>query len=547
MNTAVAPAAVTDTAAKYAVLPLGSILPSETPMQKRRRQHLDQAALKELAASITTSGVLQPILVRPAAKGPGGMTGYYDLVAGERRFLASKLAGLTTIPATIRELSDLQVIEMQVVENNQREGLHELIEAEGFDQLRKPPHNLKAEQIAEKVGRSRRYVFNRLKLCDLCPEAANAFYDGDISATVAFQIARIPSHDTQRAALKALKPRDGDPVPTREAAEYIQQNYMLMLNKAPFDTKDAALCPKAGACGPCPKRTGNQKELFDDIRSADVCTDPKCYAAKVDADIERRLAEARKAGRTVITGAEAKKLLPHEYSRTPSGTVCPDDHDYRDSGRYRSYKEILGKDAPPTTLVVHPVSKQIIECWPEADIKKLLNERRGKPSRSSGSSGGNNSSAQSKGKDQEALLNRLNAELFKQLRAKHPGKLGRLELIEIIEGYHNNELGPSEEDLLAKQWSALGTARGWQQFEHIKKKVAEKDLLRLLIDVMLLASINMGGDPLRDYCKALRIDPKKVQKEVEAAIKKETAAAAGKTTPAAKAKAPAKKKAVAKK
>lgn len=544
MNTAVAPAAVTDTAAKYAVLPLGSILPSETPMQKRRRQHLDQAALKELAASITSSGVLQPILVRPAAKGPGGMTGYYDLVAGERRFLASKLAGLTTIPATIRELSDLQVIEMQVVENNQREGLHELIEAEGFDQLRKPPHNLKAEQIAEKVGRSRRYVFNRLKLCDLCPEAANAFYDGDISATVAFQIARIPSHDTQRAALKALKPRDGDPVPTREAAEYIQQNFMLMLNKAPFDTKDAALCPKAGACGPCPKRTGNQKELFDDIRSADVCTDPKCYAAKVDADIERRLAEARKAGRTVITGAEAKKLLPHEYSRTPAGTVCPDDHDYRDSGRYRSYKEILGKDAPPTTLVVHPVSKQIIECWPEADIKKLLNERRGKLSRNSGSSGG--SSASGNGKDQQALQKRLDAELFRQLRAKHSGKPGRLELIDMIEGYHN-ELTGAEEDLLAKQWPALGTARGWQQFEHIKKKVADKDLPRLQLDIQLLAWIARGDRSLIECCKALRIDPKKVQKDVQAAMKKETATAAGKTTPAAKAKAPAKKKAVAKK
>lgn len=544
MNTAVAPAAVTDTAAQYAVLPLGSILPSETPMQKRRRQHLDQAALKELAASITSSGVLQPILVRPAAKGPGGMTGYYDLVAGERRYLASKLAGLTTIPATIRELSDLQVIEMQVVENNQREGLHELIEAEGFDQLRKPPHNLKAEQIAEKVGRSRRYVFNRLKLCDLCPEAANAFYDGDISATVAFQIARIPNHDTQRAALKALKPRDGDPVPAREAAKYIQQYYMLMLNKAPFDTKDAALCPKAGACGPCPKRTGNQKELFDDIRSADVCTDPKCYAAKVDADIERRLAEARKAGRTVITGPEAKKLLPHEYSRTPSGTVRPDENDYKDSGKYRTYKEILGKDAPPTTLVVHPVSKQIIECWPEADIKKLLNERRAKPGKNSGSSG--SSSAGGNGKDQEALRQRLDAELFRQLRAKHSGKPGRLELIDMIEGYHN-ELTEAEEDLLAKQWPVLGTARGWQQFEHIKKKVADKDLPRLQLDIQLLAWIARGDRSLSECCKALRIDPKKVQKDVQAAIKKEAATAAGKDHPAAKAKAPAKKKAVAKK
>jgi hypothetical protein len=86
---------------------------------------------------------------------------------------------------------------------------------------------------------------------------------------------------------------------------------MLKLSSAPFDIKDAKLLPKAGDCIKCPKRTGNQADLFGDVKSADVCTDPKCFDDKRQAHFAGARKKKEAAGHKVIFGAEAKKLLPH--------------------------------------------------------------------------------------------------------------------------------------------------------------------------------------------------------------------------------------------
>src|SRR4051812_46403651 len=111
------------------------------------RKHFHQAELDELAASIRSHGVLQPVLVRPApsAKDPNVL---FEIVAGERRFRAAKAAGLSTIPAIVRSLTDLQVLEIQVIENLQRSNLHPLEEAEGYEALRKCDPNYNADIIA---------------------------------------------------------------------------------------------------------------------------------------------------------------------------------------------------------------------------------------------------------------------------------------------------------------------------------------------------------------------------------------------------------------
>src|SRR5689334_19780351 len=163
---------------------LAAITASKTNPRKR----FDQAALDELADSIKRHDVLQPILLRP-----NGGPDTYELVAGERRFRAAKAAGLVDIPATVRVLSDAEVLEIQVVENLQRSDLHELEEAEGYEQLLKCSHpngeRYTVDEIAAKVGKSRSYVFARLKLCALCPEARKAFYAGELDASRALLIA----------------------------------------------------------------------------------------------------------------------------------------------------------------------------------------------------------------------------------------------------------------------------------------------------------------------------------------------------------------------
>lgn len=266
------------------------------------RKSFNKERLDELTASVKAKGVLQPLVVRSNADG-------FEIVCGARRYRAAKAAALTEIPAIVRELTDGEVLEVAVIENLQRDDVHPLEEAEGYERLLKLP-GYTADSIAEKVGKSRAYVYAQLKLCALSPAARQAFYDGKLSKSTALLVARIPVAKLQEKAAKEISEPDhrGDGLPYRQAMEHIHRNYMLRLKEAPFMTTDPKLLPKVGACGECPKRTGNQLELFEDVGSADVCTDPACFSSKREAHfaVIRRAAEAK--GQEVISGKAAKEL-----------------------------------------------------------------------------------------------------------------------------------------------------------------------------------------------------------------------------------------------
>jgi ParB family transcriptional regulator, chromosome partitioning protein len=123
---------------------------------------------------------------------PDGEAGTYELVAGTRRYRASKLAKRETIPATVRDLTDAQALELQVVENLLREDVHELDEASGYAALRQlNPDNYTVETIALKVSRSPAYVHGRLQLLNLVDEAKQAFRTAKLTLSHAFEIARL--------------------------------------------------------------------------------------------------------------------------------------------------------------------------------------------------------------------------------------------------------------------------------------------------------------------------------------------------------------------
>jgi ParB/RepB/Spo0J family partition protein len=219
------------------------------------RKRFDAAKMAELTQNVGLQGIIVPIVARPLPAGGG-----FEIVAGERRYRAAKAAGLVDIPAIVRELTDAQALELQVIENGQREDVHPLEEAEGYERLMKCAKTdgtqYTADDIALKVGKSRSYVFNRLKLTAMCPEAREAFFADKIDASKGLLIARIGHHDTQRQALKDItggRYGGDNPMSYREAHQHILQTYMLKLSAAPFDIKDAGLNVKAGACGPCPK------------------------------------------------------------------------------------------------------------------------------------------------------------------------------------------------------------------------------------------------------------------------------------------------------
>lgn len=150
-------------------LPLSAIRPN--PGQPRRR--LSQESLEELAQSIKEKGLLQPILVRP--KGDG-----YELVAGERRYRAAQMAGLTEVPALVRDLTDREALELALVENLQREDLSPVEEARGYQALLSM--GLTQEEVAKRVGKARSTVANALRLLQLPEEVLRALEAGEITA-----------------------------------------------------------------------------------------------------------------------------------------------------------------------------------------------------------------------------------------------------------------------------------------------------------------------------------------------------------------------------
>ena len=345
---------------------------SESPLNPRRQ--FDAGELRELADSIRGHGVITPILVRPLVSAAGEP--FLEIVVGARRVRAAKLAGLEEIPARVLGLSDAEVLEVQVIENLQRADIHPLEEADGYRTLHEK-HGYAIEDLAAKVGKSKGYVYARMKLCALVLGARDAFLQGGLTPSTALLIARIPDAELQLKATEWITRRDDEePMSFRLAAEYIQREYMLRLSDAPFQTGDPDLVPAAGACTTCPKRTGNQRELFGDVKSADVCTDPPCFNRKRDADWSIRKLEAEARGQEVLSDKVAGQVLS-PYGSGPqhnSGYVELKQPCY-DDPKARSYGKLLGKRAKDLVVLARdPTTGATHELIPKDAATKALKE-----------------------------------------------------------------------------------------------------------------------------------------------------------------------------
>ena len=166
------------------------------PNRSQPRHDFDQQALEELSDSIAKHGVLQPLLVRPLASGG------YQIVAGERRWRASRMAGLTTVPAVIREMNDRETMEAALIENLQREDLNPVEEAKAYKALMEG-FGLSQEEVAGRVGRSRPAVANALRLLALPEELLKLVQGGAISAGHGRALLAISDPAAQKEAARA--------------------------------------------------------------------------------------------------------------------------------------------------------------------------------------------------------------------------------------------------------------------------------------------------------------------------------------------------------
>jgi ParB family chromosome partitioning protein len=277
-------------ATEYRDVPLSLLNASKS----NPRRTFDEAALKELAESIRAQGVLSPLLVRPLTENG------FEIVFGERRYQAAQLAEQQTVPVRIKQMTDAEALEAQLVENLIRAEIHPMEEAQGFQallRLEEPKYSI--EQIAAKVGKGPAFVAQRLKLTDLVPAAVEAFYADEIGVGHALLLAKLPADQQEQALPACFKEvfNGGQKparilLPVRSLQFWIDSNVLLVLKDAPFDKRDAQLVPTARSCADCPKRTGHNKLLFgEDLgRQGDRCVDPKCYQAKLAAHVAKAVA-----------------------------------------------------------------------------------------------------------------------------------------------------------------------------------------------------------------------------------------------------------------
>jgi ParB family chromosome partitioning protein len=265
----------------------------------------NDSSLRELADSIRQHGVLQPILARWIATPKAGKT-KYQIVAGERRFRAARLAGLKEIPAHVRVMSDEEAFGAMLVENLQRMDVHPLDEADGFSRLR-DVQKFGIADIAQRVAKDERYVARRLALTNLMEEARDDYRAERITLAHALEICRL-APEIQTEALAACyekktiwnqKEHTGQRLPDKERPvrhvrylqEWIATNVHLNLNKAPFKTDDARLREDGLTCVDCPQRTGRDKTLFADIENDSTCLNPRCFQAKLQTFVQIRKSE----------------------------------------------------------------------------------------------------------------------------------------------------------------------------------------------------------------------------------------------------------------
>lgn len=302
--------------------------PIETvyPSPHNPRKHFDQAKLAELADSIKAIGILEPIVVRENDKG-------FEIVAGERRYRAAKLAELTEVPIRVMEISDEQLLELMLIENLQRDDLTPMEEGKAYrDLIDSKPTKHSAESIAGKIGKSAKYVWDRMKLLDLVPIARKLLEEGRIQLGHAILIARLKPED-QKRVIGDAKELNEDPWRRNQGLWETDHSTTLFTS----DEEEAAQKkdPWWGfkAC--------SIRELEAWI-ARNVRFDPEHAATAAPLLFEETAAAVKEAEQREGRGKKVVSIT-HEY-RVPDGARDPDERTYGTNG----WKRADGKEGSKT-------------------------------------------------------------------------------------------------------------------------------------------------------------------------------------------------------
>jgi ParB family chromosome partitioning protein len=246
------------------------------PDAMQPRKSFNEDALKQLSESIEEHGVLQPITVRKSGKD-------YIIVMGERRYRASKLAQKKTIPCIVREYENNDVLEIQIIENLQRQDVEPTEEAEAIAFL---SDNYSPTEISKRLGRTENFVRQRLKLAGLIEGFKVFVRKGEMTISLGVGVALFEPEE-QQMMLETM----GEDFSAHQINKMIK-NQTYDLENAPFDINDEKLVSKVGTCTKCPFNASNQGNLFGDGKM--VCTKSACYETKKNKSFLNLIETAKK-------------------------------------------------------------------------------------------------------------------------------------------------------------------------------------------------------------------------------------------------------------
>lgn len=528
------------TQSEYRNLPMAVL--QESPTNPRRR--FDERALEELAASVRSQGVLQPLLVRALDKER------YEIVIGARRFRAAQRAERADVPVRIRELTDAQCVEIQLVENIQREGVHPMEEASAFyGLLHTNGLHYDINMLAVKSGKHPSFVAQRLKLVDLIPPIAEAFLADQIGVGHALEIAKLPQERQQNAfdaAFRSVWSNGRDSrvlVPLRDFAAWIEQNILLSLDNVPFDKSDATLVPEAGSCAECPKRTGFNTLLFGEAVH-DACSDVNCYQNKLGKSVERQIAEKPKLVQisTNHVGHNDGPVLPR--SRYVALHLAKNGKSKQPLSSYQKPCKHMAE-----AIVVDGAERgHTVKVCAEPSCGVHFADRRAPDPAQQAKEREQRRREIEKRKLEITVRHRILAEVLKKVGAP----LERTDLV-LIASAILEKMEPMRREILARRHKMVeGTGREitypqvQKALQRLLRQLDESGLSKLIIEIVLLGTAESDSqgeaDVLVATAKQHRVDVAKVRTavETESAAKQLKAAAKQKKAAPAKATKPAK-------
>lgn len=550
------------------------------PDPDQPRKTFDPIKLDELAASITEHGVQVPISVRPKPQKPG----YYIINWGERRWRATGIAGIDTVPCIVdvdAGEDPAKLLERQLLENNHDE-LTPLEEGEALARLH-TKHGKSIDDLMAKVGKSRSHVYARIKLTELATGVKKAMLDGRLPHAHGELIGRIPDHKLQEQCCKEVLGEISDKVFSeledlgvsheavnekeerriyrmdgkrqilsfRSTAALVRRRYQTRLALATFDPADATLVP-AGACGPCPHRSGNQPELpgvSAPVKGEDYCTNLPCFEKKTAAQWKRVADAARAEGKKVFEGKKAAEMFyANRELKSDSGFAAPDQklpydvvHTYDNK---LTYKKLLGKHiAEVPTAIVQDERGAPIEVLDQKKALEVLREHKLLPKKgaSSGTRHGSQTEAEKKAAAQrkkERETEKLREEAFPFLLTQAVGAAKSLPetkaaaLWRLVALFVREHLDYAAGELYRSLYDDNETHD--HIGERLEKLKSESDLRGLVVELLLIQAaddITSGGgqtdEAMELATKLLGLDWKKAEKYAleKRALEKKTEAA----------------------